>query len=441
MMKKMNQATKRLLSLFIAITVMLTGIAFTDVTAKADVSASTLATNDTWVADTISTKGEVDYYSVTLTKAGWLTVMLQGNSVEASSISVWSSDLSKKYGSDSLYGTSDTNPKTTSFTMALEPGTYMVKIKSPWDDTTGGYRVKASFEAANNTESSDDNSFDTAEKIKFGDSIDGFISMDDTQDFFQFELTGTKTIRLILTAYFSTCYMQIYDHDYLPVKKISVYGSSTNQKTEEYEATLDAGLYYVKIYPYSSDTGKYTLKFLQKVMTSKIKISGSSTVVAGKTLTLSAKISPSNASDKTIQWTSGDSSIASVDSDTGKVTAKRAGLVYITASAKDGSNVSKKFKLIVKPKKMTAPTLYTSSYSSRQLRISYSYQSGVTGYQIQYAKNKSFKSAKTKKTKNTVITLKNLSKKKYYVKVRAYYKKGGKYYYGAWSKVRSKKVK
>lgn len=73
----------------------------------------------------------------------------------------------------------------------------------------------------------------------------------------------------------------------------------------------------------------------------------------------------------------------------------------------------------------------------------------VTGYQIQYSTNKSFKGAKTvtlKKYKLTSKTITGLkSGKRYYVRVRTYkrVKVNGKYkvIYSNWSKVRSVKTK
>lgn len=55
-------------------------------------------------------------------------------------------------------------------------------------------------------------------------------------------------------------------------------------------------------------------------------------VTAGETITLEATVSPDNATDKTITWTSNNESIATVDS-TGKVTGVAAGTATITAKA------------------------------------------------------------------------------------------------------------
>ena len=56
----------------------------------------------------------------------------------------------------------------------------------------------------------------------------------------------------------------------------------------------------------------------------------------GETKSLTAKISPSDATDQTISWESTDSTVASVDS-VGRVTARSAGFgVFITVTTHDG---------------------------------------------------------------------------------------------------------
>jgi uncharacterized protein YjdB len=61
-----------------------------------------------------------------------------------------------------------------------------------------------------------------------------------------------------------------------------------------------------------------------------------SDVIEGQTLQLAAAVSPDNATDKTLTWTSSDPATASVESDTGLVTGVAAGNAVITASSVDG---------------------------------------------------------------------------------------------------------
>lgn len=85
-----------------------------------------------------------------------------------------------------------------------------------------------------------------------------------------------------------------------------------------------------------------------KVNVSKITVSGmSKSIAVGKTIQLTAKISPADATNKTVKWTSSNKKYAAVDSK-GKVSAKKAGAgktVTITAAAADGSGKKATYKI------------------------------------------------------------------------------------------------
>ncbi len=71
-------------------------------------------------------------------------------------------------------------------------------------------------------------------------------------------------------------------------------------------------------------------------VTSVNDISGASSVVVGSTITLSTSVSPADATNKTITWSSGSTGVATVDA-SGVVTGVSAGTVTITATSADGS--------------------------------------------------------------------------------------------------------
>ena len=107
------------------------------------------------------------------------------------------------------------------------------------------------------------------------------------------------------------------------------------------------------------------------------------------------------------------------------------------------------------PKPTTPPTVTTTVAKpekvknvkviakKKKLNVSWKKVSGATGYEIQYATNNKFtKGKKTVTVKKNKVTLKKLkSKKKYFVKVRAYKLANGNKYFGKWSKVVKKKTK
>ena len=101
-------------------------------------------------------------------------------------------------------------------------------------------------------------------------------------------------------------------------------------------------------------SNKYaTVKVTVKQPVTSVKLNRNSAIlkVKGKakqkTVTLKATAYPKNANNKAVSWKSSNTKIATVNSK-GKVTAKKKGTCYITATAKDGSKKSAKCKIVVK---------------------------------------------------------------------------------------------
>ena len=72
------------------------------------------------------------------------------------------------------------------------------------------------------------------------------------------------------------------------------------------------------------------------------------TIYIGQEQKITATVNPSNAADKSLNWTSSDESVATVDAQ-GKVTAVSKGTATIEAQTKDGSGVSASCNITVKP--------------------------------------------------------------------------------------------
>ncbi len=97
----------------------------------------------------------------------------------------------------------------------------------------------------------------------------------------------------------------------------------------------------------SGVSATYTVT-VKPVLVTSITISGNTTVEEGKTVTLSAAVKPSNASNKEVTWSiDSGSKYASISAD-GVLTAKAAGKVTVKATAKDGSGVSATYTVTVK---------------------------------------------------------------------------------------------
>ncbi len=433
----MKHQTSKILSLLL----LIIGISLGSMTAKAN--DYTLSTNDAWQSGSIQTEGQSNFYTVSIPRAGHLTIDLQAWSLESSHWYLLSEDLTKSYEETSLWYASDSNPKTSTFENWMEAGVYKVKVCADGKGL-GNYKIKASFKAANNTETEPNNDFSKAMKLSSNQQVTGLISCDDEMDFYKMTLNSKSIILFNYLSYAGTSYFEIWDDDFLSVKKQEVwYATEREPKSYVEEVSLDAGVYYIKIsksYSSKSNNGLYKLKYSTVSKVSSISISKNKQVVAGKSFTLSAKVSPSGATNKKIAWSSDNTSVATVNENTGKVKTNRAGTAHITASALDGSGTSKSVTVVVIPKKNSGFKIKKSTLYKRRVYSSWDYQSGVNGYQLLYGTKKNFSGAKKKICTGTGYTFNTLPKKKYYFKVRAFIRVGSKKVYGAWSSVKSCKV-
>lgn len=82
-------------------------------------------------------------------------------------------------------------------------------------------------------------------------------------------------------------------------------------------------------------------------LVSSITIIGSSKVTKGGTIKLKAEVFPKSAENKAVYWESDDTSIATVDKNTGEVKGIKSGFADITATAADGGGASQTFAIRV----------------------------------------------------------------------------------------------
>ena len=95
--------------------------------------------------------------------------------------------------------------------------------------------------------------------------------------------------------------------------------------------------------------------------------------------------------------------------------------------------------------KLAKQTTKVKANGKKKIKVSWKKDKKASGYEITYSTKKSFKGKKTivvKSNKTTSKVVKKLtSKKKYFVKVRSYKQVGKTKTYGAYSKVKTVKVK
>lgn len=138
----------------------------------------------------------------------------------------------------------------------------------------------------------------------------------------------------------------------------------------------------------SGARGTYTITVINPVVSvTSIAVTGSKKeIYGGESLQLSATVSPSNATNKSVTWTTSNSSVATV-STSGLVKAVKAGSVIITATARDGSGVRGTYTLTVKDP-IVSVTFITITGSKEEITVGESLQLSAT-VSPSYATNKS----------------------------------------------------
>ena len=198
--------------------------------------------------------------------------------------------------------------------------------------------------------------------------------------------------------------------------------------TVSYSNNTKVGTAKVTITGKGNYTGSVSKTYSIKNNFKKATVSGISTkAFTGKNITQSITVKYNgktlkNGTDYTVSYSN--------NKKVGKATVK------ITGKGKYGGVITKTFK--INPAKQQIQKL---TAKSKAFFVDWAQKGSATGYEIQYATNSKFTSAKkvtitNKKTDKTTIS-KLSGKKKYYVRVRSYTTVKGTKYYGAWSASKS----
>lgn len=383
-------------------------------------------TNGYWAEDDTTARHR---YQFTIPSDGKVTVTChQSSATSGGSFYLKDKDFAETYNSETT-----SEGRTETFSEYLKAGIYGIEFDG-WSWMEGAYKFKVKFDAVGCNVPEPNNDFISATPISLNRLQMGVLTDTNEEDYFKLQLRSATTLKVVTTGEESR-YVTLYNGDFIEIDSFSYYSGGARV----FEKYVSPGTYYIKID--SNHDTPYTLKCVAYQYITNIQLRYSQIAVAkGKTVNLLSSVTPNNATQKTLKWTTSDSSVATVSS-TGRVTARGVGYANITAAAIDGSNIEKRATVIVKPAKASLKKIKLSKYNKRQILIKVKSQKNVN-YQYQYSKNKKFKKAKSIRSSSESLTTSRLSKKKkYYVRVRAYYTYDGKNYYGAWSKAKSIRTK
>ncbi len=333
--------------------------------------------------------------------------------------------------------------------IGLAAGTYYMNIDASFyvssysDHVTTKYRFI--YTATSSYEIEDNGTLEKATAISLSKKYSGIIEEGSFDyDYYKINLTKGKKYTVKIGGYKSDWYYDFYnpnqENEYFTSEDYDWYYGKESIKNNTLTWSFTAkksGYHYISVSGWEEEDLAYSILVeAQKTPLSKCKVSLSATSYTynGKVKTPSVTVkNPSGAKlTKNSSYT--------VTYATGR---KNVGKYKVTIKGKGNYTGTKTLYFTINPPKTTVSKI-TAGKKSIKVYVGKK-TAQVTGYQIQYATNKNFKSAKTKiitsyKTTSTTLT-KLTSKKTYYVRVRTYKTVSGKKYYSGWSAYRYTKAK
>ncbi len=414
----------------------------------------------------IARNDEYDFYKVTLPSSGRLTTNVSG-SIEYLNYRLYDSDGNDLYSrwenyeswgpyknaGSSLHWNDVSKKMEDSFYIDVTKGVYYICLKRNGGNVycTGNYDIMFSFESANESFTETgwgiNNSMEDASIAQLNTVYTGQISRNDEYDFYQIVMPSAGTLNTNVNGRIAYLNYRLYDEkgnekesrwenyeSWGPYKNAgnSFHWNDNSKNFDETVSTeLEAGTYYACLKRIGNNvygTGTYDIAFNSDVVVSPISITldkTSASLKKGDSLTLTATISPKNATDKTITWSSSNTSVATVSG--GVVTAKEAGTAIITAKTYNGKTATCTVTVVAPAELKNSSTVSATSVAANtEVTMNGKASGGTEPYKFAYYYKKSTDSTWTKAyetasgsayTKNTSVTFKPTTAGTYNVKI------------------------
>lgn len=315
----------------------------------------------------------------------------------------------------------------------LEPNTqYFIKVGK--ENCPGNVKLIIRFRADANPDGKEQ-----AETIAFNQeyirSCDGYTwydgDRDTDNDYFKFTANTSGAHHFKIN---NACTNELYyeirkwssDEFVKTVKGYDMKEMAYPNNTKEYDIVLEAGqTYYLNVCNRYGVVGNYSFYFNDQRVQQIVMPAATLTLGDGEEYTLTPTVLPEGAYNKTLTYSSNNTSVAYVDSSSGKIYAKKPGKAIITATATDGSNTSATCIVYVAPAKPYAP--YCEKSTSSYIKLKWNGIYGAVGYTVYYKTGKNWKTYKsTSSTSCKVSKLK--AGTNYQFRIKAYVNADGKKY-------------
>lgn len=412
------------------------------------VNATGINVNKVYNGNLMSSSDE-DWYSFTLDSPGYIGTSFSHGFINSSS-TYWGLYLYSKNNLnssifDKWYEGNELN-EVTDYGTGLPAGTYYIKITDYYSSDVN-YSFKINYSVSSNWEREENDSSSSANIITPGSYCNGNLTRSDDEDWYKFTVDSFQYMYISFSHKFvdssSTNWTLRLYNSYDLNSDILNEWIAGNKYFYESDVSknyiyLDPGTYYIKIEKYYYSNVPYTLSIARIKMNQNISVSSIGNLVVGNTATLFVV-----GNHGALSFKSGNTSVATVGSTNGRITAKSPGLAKITVTAAETSDYKKEIRTIT-VKVFPKPTsIYSLTKNANGFTVKWNKISGITGYQIQYSIRSNFLSDKIVTVASATATSKVISGlthgKSYYVRMRSYKKTGGRTYCSGWCT--KKKVK
>ena len=366
-------------------------------------SASPVNTDGTTYKGQISFNDTEDFYKFTINKAGSVAFKATFYDTSWNGWQLYDSGQNKLLYDEGAWD-SKTQTGTYNENIYLTAGTYYLCIAyNTWSDILdysecSQYDFSLAFSSGNSGSSSGGDSIDSAKAMQLDKSYSGQMSLNDGVDFYTFTLSAKTNLVLNISSQLDYISVKIYDSNVNQVySEWADWNSVARKSTLSDVVSLTKGKYYLAVVQEDSDSqGSYTVSLNHVTKTN-------------------------HTHDYESTWHG--------------ATYFAKGYTNYKCTICGHSYNSNYTSVLV----LSTPSFY-GSVKKRKAYITWSTVYGASGYQIKYSTNKKLKKGSATKTitikgKNkTRKVIKKLKKKKrYYFKMRAYKKSGGKTVYSKWS--------
>lgn len=254
-----------------------------------------------------------------------------------------------------------------------------------------------------------------AYNINFGTTYKSYISSAADSDYFKININNIGFINIVLSNLPYDYTLQLYNGTGQLVGQSA--SSGTASEVINYNVSK-TGIYYIKILTNSnySTTQKYSLTVTKKVASVALN-SASVNLKPGESINLTAAISPADASNKNMVWTSSNPSVIQVSS-SGRVTTIGNGKAVIAVTTEDGGY---KAYCSITAALLASSWIKAVSSSYNSIITSWAPVSGASGYEVYMTRYASRPYALIARTSSTGYNSTGLSiGANYYYKVRAF---------------------